>query len=32
MHQIQFQGIQEQIAYIFELCPGLLVEQEADFS
>ena len=33
MHQIQFQGVQEQdCLYIFELCPGLLVEQEADFS
>ena len=32
MHQIQFQGVQEQDAYIFELCPGLWVEQKADFS
>ena len=27
-----FKAIKNRIAYIFELCPGLLVEQEADFS
>ena len=32
MHQIQFQGIQEKECLYIELCPGLLVEQEADLS
>ena len=30
--QKQHQKKKNRIAYIFELCPGLLVEQEADFS